>query len=87
MLKERQTFISFASTEDKDGFILAALESINLHHPLVKAPTTEEEYAKYIDRLNLESNFGFLIKRFLDNKLASVANISEIVRGCFKVLI
>ena len=69
--------------EDRTEFISAMQRSQSLHHPWVKAPTSDEEFADYIQRYQQSNQKSFLVCDKTGN-IAGAYNISEIVRGLFQ---
>src|SRR3990167_5117855 len=68
--------------QDEAQFLSATQKSVSLHHPMVKAPLTSEEFHTYIKRSQQDNQKSLLILK--DNQIAGIFNINEIVRGCFQ---
>jgi GrpB-like predicted nucleotidyltransferase (UPF0157 family)/RimJ/RimL family protein N-acetyltransferase len=69
--------------EDRESFISAMQRSQSLHHPRVKAPTTDKEFDEYFKRYQQSNQKSFLVYNAAGN-IAGVFNINEIVRGLFQ---
>ncbi len=82
--KGNRTYLCFPNITDNEEFLLATKESIDLHHPWIEAPSDEEQYQRYIQRINFESHLGFFIRQISDKQLVGVVNINEIVKGVFQ---
>ena len=50
----------------------------------VEAPSSEEKFEQYIQRINFDSHLGFFIRQRSDRQLIGVVNINEIVKGAFQ---
>lgn len=68
--------------DDCNNFLNVMNKSINLHHPWTKPPLNNDEYSKFLSKSKTYNNKSFLI--LLDEKIAGVININEIVLGAFK---
>jgi RimJ/RimL family protein N-acetyltransferase len=79
----REVFVREPKIEDRAEFISAMKRSQLLHHPWVKAPTTEKEFDDYFKRYQQPNQKSFLVCDSVGN-IAGVFNISEIVRGVFQ---
>jgi RimJ/RimL family protein N-acetyltransferase len=71
------------TASDASEFILCMKRSEGIHFPWVKAPKTEAEFEKYLERLKQPNQKGFLLLNE-EAKIAGVFNISEIVLGSFQ---
>jgi [ribosomal protein S5]-alanine N-acetyltransferase len=77
---------------DAVPFLAAANASAPLHERWVQAPTTLEDYARYVARFGGRStddpasitHLGLLACNRADDALVGVFNISEVVRGVFQ---
>lgn len=63
---------------DGHEFIRAMTDSRAFHHPWVSAPTTQEAWAQYLERLQRDNEAGFLIRRLSDQALCGVVNLNII---------
>ncbi len=63
--------------EDESQFLEAALRSLDLHFPWVKAPTSSEEFQKYIQKSKIEGERSFVLLK--EGKIAGVFTISNII--------
>ena len=82
--KSRRTYLCLPKIEESAEFLSAVKESIELHHPWVEAPSSEEKFEQYIQRINFDSHLGFFIRQRSDRQLIGVVNINEIVKGVFQ---
>lgn len=69
--------------QDKLTFVVAMQHSQKLHHPWVKAPTTDSEFDAFFQRSQLENQKNFIVRDLSEN-IVGVFNVSEIVRGLFQ---
>ncbi len=67
---------------DEHAFILAMEKSKQLHEPWVEAPTTTESFQNYLRRYQQPNQKSYLV--CVDNHIAGVFNVNEIVRGAFQ---
>lgn len=67
--------------DDETPFIAAARRSRQLHRPWVQPPRDAAEFARYLERFDGISHFGFVVT--LDHRLAGTINLTNIVRGTF----
>ncbi|MDF1761088.1 MAG: GNAT family N-acetyltransferase [Coxiellaceae bacterium] len=67
---------------DQQAFLTASMASVDLHQSLIVAPTTENDFKKYLTKYKDERNFCFLV--LANNELAGVVNLNEVVRGVFR---
>lgn len=82
--KGKNVYLSIPDTHDMNEFLLLVRNSIEWHYPWVTPPKNEDEYKKYIARIDTVSHIGFLIKRLTDHSIIGVININEIVMGVFQ---
>lgn len=68
---------------DEDEFLKAMKESETLHHPWTKAPTTPEEFHKYLKCCQQDNIKGYFACNS-SGAIIGVFNFSEIVRGFFQ---
>ena len=77
-----EVFIRELKLDDKLDFVNAMQRSQSLHHPLVKAPLTPQEFDEYFHRFQQTNQKSFLVCQA--NNIVGVFNLSEIVRGLFQ---
>ena len=82
--KSRRTYLCLPKVEEMAEFLSAVKESMELHHPWVEAPSSEDKFEQYIQRINFDSHLGFFIRQRSDRQLIGVVNINEIVKGVFQ---
>lgn len=58
------------------------MRSESLHHPWLTAPSTAEDFDRYLQRSQQDNEKSFLVCK--DGHLAGVININQIVLGCFQ---
>ena len=73
--------IRFPRLTDKDNFLKVVEYSRQLHQPWVQAPDTEKKFLDYLEKYQKENQISHLV--MVDDAIAGVININEIVRGCF----
>lgn len=72
-------------TESDCGeFVRAARRSAGLHGVWTTAPSTAEEFSRYLKASEDPANAFFLVFRRNDGILAGVVSVSNIVRGAFR---
>lgn len=67
--------------EHADKFLTAVLRSKSLHNPWVYPPSSEQEYASYLEKLTKTNELGYFIVE--DSEIVGVVNVNEIVMGQF----
>lgn len=82
MAKNSSILMREPTEQDETQFLEAMHHSHELHHPWVNPPQTSKEFKDYIQRSKQENQKCFLLMTDT-GKIASVFNLSEIVRGCF----
>lgn len=80
----QKVYLTIPNIDDKEEFLLSVNDSIDFHNPWVQAPRTEEQFERYIGRINFTSHIGFFVKCLANDKLAGVININEILSGAFQ---
>ena len=83
-LKAAELTFACLSSKNRQEFLSACKESMEMHHPWVEAPSDEERYQQYIQGINFDSHLGFFIRQRSDRQLIGVVNINEIVKGVFQ---
>ncbi len=83
-LRTDRTVIALPAVRDENDFLDAVRGSTALHHPWVSPPTDARTYRAYLERLERDDHYGFLIRRDRDAVLAGVININSVVRGSFQ---
>lgn len=63
---------------DEDVFLAAMRASVGLHYPWVTAPKDHAAWQRYLQRLERDSEAGFLVRRLDDNAICGVINLSAI---------
>lgn len=71
---------------DEIFFLDAMRRSEKLHRPWTKPPTTPTEFQSYYQRCQAD-NFKSYLVCDPNGSITGVFNLSEIVRGCFKMRI
>ncbi|MDG4758288.1 GNAT family protein [Micromonospora sp. WMMD710] len=69
---------------DADEFVAATRRSRDLHHPWLVAPTSAEEYDRYLARIRRRDSAGYLICDRASGAIAGYVNISGIVLGALR---
>lgn len=70
--------------DDSSEFIARALASRVLHKPWVTAPSTPDEFAAYVGRMQETVNHGFLVCDARQGAIVGVINITNLVLGLFR---
>lgn len=73
-----RTYIQPPEAADEDAFLGAMRDSVGLHYPWISAPKDHKGWVRYLDRLKLENEAGFLIKRLEDHAICGVVNLNII---------
>lgn len=76
--KDYRTYIQKPTADDEKAFLAAMRDSTGLHHPWVSAPTTRAVWKRYLKRIELDSEAGFLVKRQQDDLICGVINLNII---------
>jgi ribosomal-protein-alanine N-acetyltransferase len=69
---------------DRGEFLTKALASRALHRPWVTAPTTAEQFAAYVRRMQGPVHHGFLVCKADDGAIVGVVNLTNVVLGLFR---
>jgi [ribosomal protein S5]-alanine N-acetyltransferase len=69
---------------DRSEFVAKALASRALHRPWVTAPSTAEQFAAYIGRMQAPVNHGFLVCNAEEGSIVGVVNLTNVVLGPFR---
>jgi ribosomal-protein-alanine N-acetyltransferase len=72
------------SEQDEAAFTELAGKSLGLHRPWIHAPTTSEDFRKYLARLDGVSSAGYLVCDGATGDIAGFINLNEIVRGPYQ---
>lgn len=64
--------------DDQDAFVAAMRRSFSLHQPWLSAPSDAAAYRRYLARLLLPTEAGFLVLRRADDALCGVVNLNVI---------
>lgn len=83
MVSQQLVFIRELRADDQTQFLTAMQASQGLHHPWVCPPLTAETFAAYFHHYQHANCKSFLLFD-IDEQLAGVFNLSEIVRGSFQ---
>lgn len=73
-----RTYIQTPQADDEKAFLAAMRDSTGLHHPWVSAPKTRAAWKRYLQRLERDTEAGFLVKRQQDNRICGVVNLNII---------
>ncbi|MBX3434098.1 MAG: GNAT family N-acetyltransferase [Pirellulales bacterium] len=76
-------YLAAPSGRDCDEFLGAVERSREFHSHWAHPPNAREGFEQYLERLKADRHAGFFVRRQVDDALAGVVNINEIVRGCF----
>ncbi|MEZ4452313.1 MAG: GNAT family protein [Nannocystaceae bacterium] len=66
------------------AFVDVNRASVELHHPWVAPPTTDEAYAAYLDRCARADTVGMVIVRRSDDAVMGAINLSQVFLGPFQ---
>ena len=69
---------------DQSEFIARVLASRALHKPWVTAPSTQDQFAAYVSRMQEPVNCGFVVCDAEEGGMVGVINITNIVLGAFR---
>ena len=78
-----RNILEIPSRKRRAEFLAAVAKSRKLHGRWAAPPRTPAAFEKYLERLNNDTHFGYLVLTG-DHRLAGVININEIVRGNFR---
>jgi ribosomal-protein-alanine N-acetyltransferase len=78
------TTIRRLTSGDEDEFTARARASIELHSPWIIAPTTHDQFVRYLDRFRTEPGEAWLVRGGPQRDLAGFINLNEIVRGPYQ---
>jgi [ribosomal protein S5]-alanine N-acetyltransferase len=70
--------------DDQAEFVGLVDASKSLHHPWIIAPSTADDFAKYVDRFDRVTAEGFVICLLDTGRIAGFVNINEIVRASYQ---
>ena len=76
--KDFRIYIQAPQASDEKAFLTAMRNSSGLHHPWVVAPKTRPAWKRYLKRIELDTEAGFLVKRLQDDQLCGVINLNII---------
>ncbi len=66
--KSRRTYLCLPKIEEMAEFLSAVKESVELHHPWVEAPSSEEKFEHYIQRIYFNSHLSLYIRQRIDEQ-------------------
>lgn len=72
------------SLRHRAAYLGASRRSRRIHHPWVKAPTTNEGFAGYLEKRRSPSSPGYLIFESASDQLVGVVNFNEVIRSAFQ---
>lgn len=70
--KSNRVYLCLPGIEESAEFLSASEDSIDFHYPWIEAPSSEEKYKKYIQRINFELHLGFFVRQKSDKRLFRV---------------
>jgi [ribosomal protein S5]-alanine N-acetyltransferase len=76
--REFRTYIKAPCPDDAGAFLAAMRRSEALHHPWVTAPRDSSGWRRYLERLERDSEAGFLVRLKIDNAICGVVNLNVI---------
>jgi len=76
-------YIRHVRDNDRQEFIDLMRASSKLHAPWITPPTTTAGFTQYITRTRTPDHEGFIVGRYLDDKIVGVINLNNVVRGSF----
>ncbi|MBC3986933.1 GNAT family N-acetyltransferase [Streptomyces sp. AC536] len=79
-----RTAIRLLRRGDEAEFTARARESVALHRPWLFPPTTTEQFAHYVARLEEPARAGFVVCERATDGIAGYATINNIVGGVFQ---
>lgn len=71
--------LAVPTVQDGREFIRVMAQSSTFHHPWVTAPSDAEAWRRYLQRLERDTEAGFLVRRLDDNALCGVVNLNIII--------
>lgn len=78
MMSSFRTYLQAPQAADEKPFLAAMRESVGLHHPWISAPKDHKGWKRYLKRLKLKNEAGFLVKRHGDGAICGVVNLNII---------
>ena len=73
-----RTYLQAPGADDEKAFLAAMRKSTGLHHPWVNAPKDHKAWVRYLNRLERDTEAGFLVKRLDDQVICGVVNLNVI---------
>jgi len=77
-LEQARTWLDEPRIEHAREFIKAMRNSRDLHHPWVSAPCDPDAWRLYLERLKLDNEAGYLVRRRITNEICGVVNLNII---------
>lgn len=77
-LAQKRVQLAAPGLVDGAEFIRLMRDSRQFHYPWVSAPADMEGWRRYLERLTLDTEAGFLIRRLADRALCGVVNLNVI---------
>ncbi len=78
-----RVYIRRVTRHDEKEFVKLMRDSIDLHEPWIRPPTSSALFKAYLERINRDDHEGFTICRKETDEIVGVVNINNIVRGSF----
>ena len=80
-----EIYLQEPTLDNQDNFIRTMHLSQHIHHPWLQAPSTPEEYRKYLEKYQASTTNKSYLVFAKDNpeQILGVINLNEIIRGCF----
>ena len=84
LARAERVYLRQPTARDSKEVISTVRVSRGLHHPWVHPPDNQAAFDKYLRRTQDQDYAGLLICRLGDNRIAGMANLSQIFRGGFQ---
>ena len=84
MISGQRTLIRYVVAQDMHEFLAMNRASATLHHPWVKPPLDEAQFAAYLERSRRNDTACLLVCAAADSRIVGAVNISQIFYGNFQ---
>lgn len=83
MTDSGRVYLRHVRTSDRREFVELMRASRKLHGEWISPPTNAAGFSQYIARTETSDHEGFVIARYLDDRIIGAINLNSIVRGSF----
>lgn len=83
MTERTRVYLRHVRENDRREFVALMRESQTLHGPWITPPTSTQGFSQYLARTRTSDHEGFVLARYLDDRIVGVINLNNVVRGSF----